>query len=181
MKIIGFTGLKGSGKSEAANALRRWSMQINFADALKEMFAGLTTYHALYGPSGVRDRVKLRGTDITVRRGLQHIGIAMRELDEDFWVKAWRSKIDEIKASTPLNPSVYKYWVAADVRFSNEARAIHEMGGAIIRISRDSVVPDDRHISESGLLDSEVDIAIHNNRTIEALHKEVLKKVRHNE
>lgn len=175
MRIIGFTGLKGSGKSEAAQALYDNAIQINFADALKEMFKELTTFHALYGPSEVRNNTFIKGTQITVRMALQKVGVAMRELDEDFWVKLWKARMDNVRATYPLNPIVYKYWTVADVRFPNEARAIRDMGGCIIRVVRGKLISDDTHQSEIPLSDMYVDVVIFNDGTKKELHDKVRK------
>lgn len=174
MRIIGFTGYKGSGKSEAAKALYDNAIQVNFADALKEMFKDLTTFNALYGPSEVRNSTCIRGTDVTVRVALQTVGVAMRELDPDFWVKLWKARIQHIKDTYPLNPIVYKYWTVTDVRFPNEAEAIRDMGGCIIKLSRGTNTYDN-HVSELPLPEHLVDITIANNSTIKHLHNEVRK------
>lgn len=174
MRIIGFTGYKGSGKSEAAKALHANAIQVNFADALKEMFKDLTTFNALYGPSEVRNSTCIRGTQVTVRSALQTVGVAMRDLDPDFWVKLWKMRIADIASKYPLNPIIYKYWTVTDVRFPNEAEAIRDMGGCIIRLSR-GINHYDNHISELPLPEHLIDITIANSNTIKHLHNEVRK------
>jgi len=172
MRIIGFTGYKGSGKSEAAKALYDNAIQVNFADALKDMFNHLTTFNALHGPSHMRNTTNIRGTSVTVRQALQTVGVAMRELDPDFWVKLWKAKINEIKDKYPLNPKVYKYWTVTDVRFDNEAIAIRDMGGCIIRVVRDTYTYDP-HISEIPLSDYLIDVSVSNHSTIKHLHNQI--------
>jgi hypothetical protein len=67
--------------------------------------------------------------------------------------------------------------VIPDVRFWNEARGIHDAGGAVIGVRRDNTRPLDGlaglHPSETGLLGFEPDFLIENNGTLEALHEQV--------
>lgn len=177
MNIIGFTGYKGSGKSEAARALYSESLQVNFADSLKEMFDKIATHYSLYGPTEVRNKAFITGTTVTVRRALQTVGVAMRDLDEDFWVKLWKDRIKRIKETYTLNPKVYKYWTVGDVRFPNEVKAINELGGCIIRIVRPSITNHDNHSSETSIESLNVDHIIVNDGSIDHLHKQIRKFV----
>lgn len=173
MYIVGFTGYKGSGKSEAARALYSEALQVNFADALKEMFDKIATHYSLYGPTEARNKAYIIGTRVSVRQALQTVGVAMRDLDEDFWVKLWKAKKKQIEEQFTLNPKVYKYWTVGDVRFPNEVKAIHELGGCVIRIVRPSVTNHDNHISETSIESLNIDQIIVNDGTIDQLHNRI--------
>jgi len=71
---------------------------------------------------------------------------------------------------------IYPKWIIPDVRFNNEAVAIKERGGIIIRVNRDLDTVD-THASEQGVSDSLVDIEIDNNGTIKNLIQEVKTKL----
>jgi len=173
MRIIGFTGSKGSGKSTAAEALFDNAIQVNFADPLKDMFEKIIPYRVLYGNSQERDTHYVQDTKATARKALQNVGIAMRELDPDFWVKLWAKKVEAIKRQYPLNPKVYKFWTIGDVRFENEAKYIRDLGGCIIHIHRPNSSENDNHVSELALPDIYVDVTVENNGSIKQLHQKV--------
>ncbi len=59
--------------------------------------------------------------------------------------------------------------VISDVRFHNEADAIHEHGGIIIRLHRPGSGDDDTHESEAGLPDSTIDFELQNTGSLESL------------
>lgn len=61
-------------------------------------------------------------------------------------------------------------WLVTDVRFPNEATAIKERGGMLIRINRGGDVTHGQHPSETALDDyAEWDVVIDNNGTLEEL------------
>lgn len=68
----------------------------------------------------------------------------------------------------------YPKWIITDVRFPNEADAIRERGGFVIRIENDRVESIDTHESETALDDYEhFDEIIYNNGTLEELKEKV--------
>ena len=79
---------------------------------------------------------------MTVRDFLQKLGTdAMRNgLHDNVWVNALMADYDEDSN-----------WVVTDTRFPNEAMAIKEKGGIIIRIDRPGVKPINDHPSEVAL------------------------------
>ena len=68
-------------------------------------------------------------------------------------------------------PPTYPNWIITDVRFPNEAQAIKEREGLIIRVVRNSVAADkvNLHPSETALDDYKVDQIITNDGTLEEL------------
>jgi hypothetical protein len=66
----------------------------------------------------------------TPRHAMQTIGTEWgRDLiDGDLWINAWKRSIEKLPPNVPI--------VCDDVRFANEAEAIHAMGGVVIRVVR---------------------------------------------
>lgn len=122
LKIIAFTGLAGSGKSYAAAIIKDLHpsyRQFSFAHEIKR----LARYYM--GWDGKKDD---RG-----RKLLQDLGMAGRAYDPQLWV-----------GFMPFD----RLLVIDDVRFLNEAAAIREHGGIVIRVKRFGVDPID-HVSET--------------------------------
>jgi hypothetical protein len=166
--IIGLGGLARSGKDTvAAHLVERYGFKrYAFADVLKTaalrldpiVVAGLvdslnvariigretgdTTHQGrvAFRLSQVVDALGWeRAKDIPeVRRTLQEYGMAVREIDQDFWVRAViRPALDE---SRPV--------VITDVRFPNEVAAVRRHGGLFVRVTRPGI-ESDGHVSES--------------------------------
>lgn len=119
--------------------------------------------------------------NMTVRAFMQKLGTdAMRYgLHPDVWVNALMSEYKY----TP-DGLLLENWIITDVRFPNEAQAIKDKGGFIVRVNRypPGVSPKlmDLHESEVALDDWEFDHVIWNNGTIEDLInqiKEILRKI----
>jgi len=91
---------------------------------------------------------------MTVRDLLQKLGTeCMRNgLHTNTWVNALMADYEE----------EYSDWVITDTRFPNEAQAIKDKGGIIIRVDRPGVSPINAHPSETGLDDWEFDHKIVN-------------------
>ena len=114
----------------------------NFADSLKSIainFFGLT-YEQCYGsekekntPSPVKE--------YTAREFLQYFGTDIcRELKEDIWVDFCISKIQSEQSQLAL---------VGDCRFPDEVKAIQDVGGKVIRLTR--TPHEDSHVSETAL------------------------------
>lgn len=128
-RIIGLSGLAGSGKSTAATYLQSKGYElVKFAGPLKDAMRalGLTDYH-IEGEGKERPCALLQGK--TPRHAMQTIGTDWgRDLiGPHFWVGLWEARANEILDSGGLV-------VADDVRFPNEAEAIRKLGGRVIRL-----------------------------------------------
>lgn len=143
--VIGFTGLMGSGKSEAANylATRYRFERVNFKDGLvkelKERMPDLLDYmsHAFDVP--VDELFTLKPPPM--RALMQNYGTDVRRKENDrYWVDRW---LDTLATTNALS------FVADDVRFMNEADAITSAGGVIVRIIRTDVINTGSHASET--------------------------------
>lgn len=127
----------------------------------------------------------------TVREFLQLLGTECirNNLHNNMWVAATfadykpvQSKSDEemfeeslILDSTSVHVG-YPNWIITDTRFPNEAEAIKERGGIVIRVNRKSDRDNsdiNRHPSETGLDNWNFDYVIDNNGTIEDLIEKV--------
>lgn len=165
--IIGFAGLAGSGKTTAAAVLvADGYLCIPFAAPLKRMFSALRI-----APDGDEDFRAWRETPHpllcgkTPRQALQTLGTEWGRacLGADLWVRLW--------AAEALN---HAHVVADDVRFGNEAEAIRQAGGRVIRIVRPGAGSSSGagHVSEA--LDFEPDATIVNDGGLAALAAAVL-------
>lgn len=111
---IALCGRMGAGKTTAANYLvERFGYQrIGFADAVRDVAA------RVYGEAARQDRQKLID-----------IGMGMREIDPDIWVKAHQTQFEIVQSMghTPV--------VVDDLRFPNEWWALKEGDFVIARVA----------------------------------------------
>jgi hypothetical protein len=187
-RIIGVLGKKRHGKDTFATRLteEHGFTRYAFADALREaalaldplivvepdemyllpwgaVFAGLAHDYVR-----LSELVRLIGWERAkeireVRRTLQRMGVGVRELDPDFWVRVVMDAVDNHRG--PI--------VITDVRFSNEVGAvITRPFGRTVRVINPRVpVSLDQHISETALDLYVPDHVIMNSGTIEDLHR----------
>lgn len=169
-RLIGLSGLKGSGKDSVADALG-WPREA-FAAPLKR---AVLTLDPIIDADGTRLSVALAGSSLDtlkrsnpeVRRLLQVMGteVVRQIVGESAWVDLMRTRAREhLAGGADL--------VITDVRFPNEAELIHQLGGAVIEVRRPGLTSDG-HASETPLPEHLVDLVIDNNRTLEDLRTEV--------
>ena len=117
---------------------------------------------------------------MTVRDLIQRLGTeAMRDgLHKNVWVNALMA---DYKPG-PFYPDVpaedhakLPNWIITDTRFPNEAQAIKDKGGMVIKVDRPGVGPVNGHPSEDALKDYNFDYVIHNNGSINDLDKKVIE------
>jgi hypothetical protein len=163
--IVGLAGFARCGKDTLAQELvtRDGFHRIGFADAMKEIL--YETNPIVY----VQDnRIPVRVQKIVDDRGwegaktaypelrylLQRLGTegARKHIADDIWVRTVMEKTANI-------PKL----VIPDVRFPNEAEAIHDRGGIVMRIVRGDEGPVNSHQSETAYLGG--DFTIYNNGT----------------
>lgn len=130
---------------------------------------------------------------MTVRQFLQELGTdACRNgLHENAWVNALMADYvcdccnqypcDTINHKDTGQDIGYQYpnWIITDTRFPNEAQAIKDAGGIVIRVDRPGVKAVNAHPSETGLDDWAFDHKIWNGSDITALAftvENILKK-----
>ena len=114
---IAFSGKMQVGKTTSAEYLvRKYGfIKLAFADKLKEIARDLFPEQFETGEKP--------------RKLLQDLGIKMREIDEDVWVKYVLRKIESLPKETNI--------AIDDLRFLNEYEAVKNAGFFVIRIVRD--------------------------------------------
>ncbi|APC43303.1 hypothetical protein Joe_63 [Streptomyces phage Joe] len=179
--LIGLSGYAGSGKDEAAAALvvGGWRRDA-FADRLRAFLYALDPWVDTWPDVGVVrlsklvdaygwDRAKRQFPE--VRRLLQRAGTeaGRKVLGAQVWVNALMNDFDAENEAL----------VVTDVRFPNEADAIREAGGVVVRIERPGVGPHTDpggwvHESDVALDHYDFDVTVKNDGTIEELHDRLL-------
>lgn len=176
MRNIGLIGKARAGKDTAAAHLVREHAytRLAFADPLKEMalranpivkerpgwVSRLVDVVSAYGWERAKDEYP------EVRRVLQHMGQAQREMDEDYWLNILLRKVD---GAAEWHMPV----VVTDVRYRNEALALRERGFRLIRITRGVPAVLDAsaaHASETELDDFAADVTLVNGGSLDALY-----------
>ena len=167
--LIGITGQKFSGKSTVAKMLSEILGYpiVSFADKLKDVtctLSGCTREQLEDYDFKENQLVPIymqpycgNADKPTFRAFLQHFGSElMRNINDNIWID-----------STLLNCG--ENAIISDCRFPNEAKAIREKGGIIIKIVRDGVTSNDTHQSETQIDNIEYDYIIYNTSSIEDL------------
>lgn len=167
--LIGLHGKAGVGKDKAFELLSGLTdiptVRKSFARPLKESAAAsldmsITEIETFKKKGRVTVTCNGRIWNLSGRQYLQRYGAeAHRSIfGDDFWVNQ----------CLPLDDPQHtgQIWVVTDVRFQNEAKRIHWLGGHVWQILRDTDSVED-HISERPLPEGMVDNIIENNGTIE--------------
>ena len=178
MKIIAFGYRKNTGKSTAAKFLTTHLKcerpeliikQISFAAKLKDIA------HQLFNWAGLKRGVYYENHYQEKEIILPQLKMSPREV----WIGVG-NKLREVKESVWIDYALNveaDYIIISDLRFTNEAKAIREKGGLLVRIDRDV---------KKGTDPAEVDLDswviwgnfIHNNGSLNDLNKEVLKLIK---
>lgn len=156
--IIGIAGFRRSGKDTLARAISELAQArgfavatIAFADPLrKAASAAYGVDVAEFTDDKLKDAV-VEAWGITRRQMLINLGEAMRGVDPDHWVKAWRRAVAKIQPtwwSADDDGSVTKQLstivLTPDLRRVNEAQAIHNAQGINVLLRRSGVTWDGR-------------------------------------
>lgn len=160
--IIGIHGLMETGKTELATRLCR---QLPVAADIVPFAKPLKTIARHMGWNGLKDTEG--------RRLLQLLGTdCMREcIDPKGWIRIW-----EREALTLLTEE--KWVIADDLRFANEAEAVSQLGGVLIKVTRPGYTRRRRwwqfwkpkpHASEVELPDEMFHMVIDNDGTLDEL------------
>lgn len=166
MKLIGFNGKMGVGKSTAIECLRddlpasAKVKLVKFAQPLYDMQE--TIYRRI---SMVYERP---GSFTKDRKLLQWLGTdwGRDTISKTLWVDLWKA---EATKQSSLNNAIV---VCDDVRFDNEAEAIRSLGGYVVKITSDHA--DNRidtksgitnHSSEAGISPTLIHTTVENNGT----------------
>jgi hypothetical protein len=142
--ILGICGRAGSGKTSVASMLqeRYGAKRLSFAAPLKRMAIDIFGFseEQVYGDAVVKETVDPRW-GVSPREVMQKLGTAGREhLGLNIWIKAALAQVK--------SPGFY---VVEDLRYRNEAKALHDLGHTVFRLHcPDRVSSDDgTHPSEA--------------------------------
>lgn len=170
IRVLGVHGRKRVGKNALGDILveEYGFAQMAFADPLRQMLQVLPM------PSEYREDKKLEtipeyGKSYTEL--MQTLGTQWgREMVHDqLWINV---AMQRVKLFEGLG---YNNVVITDVRYENEARMIHDMGGGIIHLMGNRGVVANDHSSESTLPPQYLDYVMVNNGTIEDLKHEAFR------
>ena len=163
--IIGINGYAGSGKDTVGEIIRmqqpkeNWEIK-KFAGKLKEVASIILGIPKTMFEDQEFKKKNLpqmwsdHGLPMTVRDFLQRLGTdALRQgLHPNTWVNALMMEYKEVcfagKDSEGADLFSYPNWVITDCRFPNEAIAIKNAGGIIIKVNRPGVTAVNAHPSE---------------------------------
>lgn len=120
----------------------------------------------------------------TYREALQYIGTDLfrKQFHNDTWLNATFANYKKQHTNCKLEGrreslgKDYPWWIISDVRFPNEADAVLNRGGILIRINRPNIKSDDTHTSETALNDyKKFSYIIKNNENLQDLINQVKK------
>lgn len=169
MKLIGITGLKTSGKTALAQFLETALLPssvaiVSFADALKDEVALATGNSREFIEANKKNfRLILQGWGTDFRREL---------CSKDYWVTKLLTKALAYKRNG------VEYLIIPDVRFQNEADAITNVDGYLIRVVRKAVESNDMHPSEMEQRTLKVHQTIQNDFSLEHLRQAAINTVK---
>ena len=167
--LIALTGFKHTGKTVAAEYLEsKGYVRHNFKDALiaelKERFPDLLEAiresHELFDGEFTSDNKWTLDDLFTykpplIRALMQNYGTEVRRRENpDYWVNDWMFTV--AKENYPFKQNI----VTDDVRFLNEAKAVKDAGGTIIRLVRPDITTGGEHTSETEQLQIVADYTI---------------------
>jgi len=146
--IIGISGKKQAGKTTIANHIgNRISHDlIGFFSYPKRIIRMCFNVHGDQDSQEVKDSMLPCGK--TVRQLQQYIGTDIfRAIDENCWINAYEYLVAEAEQSDWPPEHI----ITPDVRFPNEVKCIHRLGGIVIRLLRNPC--NETHESETALDD----------------------------
>ena len=151
IRLIGFSGKRGSGKDTIARLLqqlqpaRQWHIR-SVGEPIKAVCAALAGEDEApyFSQQGKTELLPAFGR--TRGEMLQQVGLALRQWEPDIWVQAFFSQLP-----------AQQFTLIPDVRFPNEADLIRSRGGLMVRVEGDPLrqrgdgTRDDDHPSETAL------------------------------
>jgi hypothetical protein len=191
--LLGFSGKKRRGKDTAANYLVEQNNfnKHGFADKVKAMLLAINPIISVPNDKYVRLSALIsevgweEAKEITeVRKLLQRLGTegGRKLFGEDFWVnelfKDLKNTYDfynTVDARGNRVEMIQSHITIPDARFDNEALAIRNRGGYVIKIEsdREGLPEPDSHASEGEMNPMLIDFVVKNNGTIEELQQNI--------
>jgi hypothetical protein len=175
-RLIGIAGAAGSGKDTVADYLVRQHGFIKrpLSAPIKALL------NEFYGwlPEWWNDRVWKEAPDYagaSPRQLAQWLGTEAGRMThgEDCWINVLLREWKHANAMTYGKACM----VVPDVRFDNEASAITQHGGIVVRIDRPGVTPVAAHSSEAGIASNLIDVVVVNDSTPDLLLRNFVYQV----
>lgn len=160
--VVGIGGFKRTGKDTFARVVadvaksRGFAVAtIAFADPLRQAAAAAYGVDVAVFTDDARKETVCPAWGITYRQMLINLGEAMRTVDPDHWVKAWRQSVAKVQSphyaprASPYAMGTYHpvLILVPDLRRVNEAAVIHDAGGVTVLMRRPGIVWDG-HVNE---------------------------------
>ncbi|WP_050577743.1 deoxynucleotide monophosphate kinase family protein [Sinorhizobium meliloti] len=167
-RLVALTGAAGSGKSAATKFLveRHGYTLVKFAGPLKDMLRALG-----FDDDEIEGELKETPLEMlcgkTPRQAMQTLGTQWGRdcIGEDFWIRMWRLRAAMVGGRV----------VVDDCRFPNEAEAIRQLGGMIIKLEGRGGIAG-QHASEAGC--GQHDAVVTNDGGVVDLYASVEQEVR---
>lgn len=162
--IIGITGSARSGKDTAAKFLSEtYNYDIkSFAAPIRLFVSNLIGINDPNIFDSIKDKPNILLSNKTPRYAMQTLGTewGRKMISDTIWIDTCLSNC--------------KNTIISDVRFDNEAKAILEKGGIIIRIVRPNInISENTHISEKGISENYIVHTIENNADLSTFKTKV--------
>lgn len=147
----------------------KW-ITMSFADKLKEVASIVFDIRKECWNDPLVKASLVSNYNLTGREILQKIGESFRkEISPNIWVNSLFSRYDSLNYRERSGDIIKPNLIITDVRMPNEAQAIKDRGGILIKVDRETGYKDN-HISETALDDYDGwDYVIDNNGTLEEL------------
>lgn len=168
VNVIAFTGSMGSGKSTICNIIKSTYPPVKVQKFAQPLYDIQDYIYA---------RCKLPAPETKDRKLLQWIGTEWGRdtQSKTLWVDLWKQ---EIKRITHMHPETLI--LCDDVRFEEEAQAVQDVGGLIVKVEATPAIRKKRielsgtsHASERGIPDAYIDAVITNNGSLKLLEAQV--------
>lgn len=184
--LVGLSGYARAGKDTGALALAKDGYQrIAFADIMRDFLyrldpvVGKKREPGSLGPRLVRLQEVIDDLTWDGYKQSEHYGMEIRQLMQRLGTECGRELLGENiwvdSALKDVQPD--QNYVVTDCRFLNEADAIRNRGGKVIRITRPGIGPANSHASETSLDHYDFDAVVLNNSTPEALAGRLLEAI----
>lgn len=179
-RVLALAGRAGSGKSTVAEHLisEHGYVRVKFAGPLKNMLRAVYKYNGVTGDEVER---RLEGDLKEVpdaalggrspRHAMQALGgeWGREMMHSDLWVSMWEAQVQQVLVAG-FNV------IVDDLRYANEAAAVHKFGGTVLGLTgRDPVTALLGHSSE--VMDLPMDVEVTNTGTVGELKKNVEKAI----
>jgi hypothetical protein len=101
---------------------------------------------------------------VSGRHVVREIGMLMRYYNSNQFIDYVEDRVNFL---TQVN------YIVTDLRFDNELEFLKRKNAFIVKVVREQYTPTDLHITERGFDDSQCDVVIYNNGSIEELTEKV--------